>query len=129
MSLQDFLVRGRLVHLQVREVLAAGSNHTEETTACGVILLVFLQVLSQFLDLLCEKSDLDLRRACVLVVKLVLGDELLLVRVLESHKRMGMGRQKAWRRAAGRKYRYGSQDSQILLSKVVLASGRAITLW
>ena len=86
MLLKHLLVLGWLVHLQVREELAALSDLAEQTFASGVVLLVILEVIGEKTDLLCEEGNLHLRRTGVLCVLAVLGDESLFRGALESHR-------------------------------------------
>ena len=84
-SLENLLVTFRLVHLEIREEFTAACDHRQESTASGIILLVFLQVLRHVVNLLCENTDLDLRRTGVLGVGLEFSNDFLLIGFLESH--------------------------------------------
>ncbi len=87
--IDDFLVRLRLVHLQVREELPSVCDVCKQTTTSGIVLLVLFQMLRDFIDLLGKEPDLDLGRPGVLLVRAVLRDDLLLCGALESHKKCG----------------------------------------
>lgn len=86
MLLQDLLVLLGLVLLEVREELAALCDFTEQTAAGGVVLAVIFQVVCKETDDFGEQRDLDLRRAGVLGMLAVLGDECFLGRALENHR-------------------------------------------
>ncbi len=86
LCLQHLLILLRLVHAQVIQELAALSDFAKQTAAGGVILLVFLQVIGQHRDFLCENRDLDLGGAGVLFVELAVFDQLLLGTALEGHR-------------------------------------------
>lgn len=98
--IDDFLVRLRLIHLEVREELPSVCNVCKQTTSSGIILLVLFQMLCDFVDLLGEEPDLDLGRPGVLLVRAVLRDDLLLCGALESHKNVGEAQQKTILRAS-----------------------------
>lgn len=75
MFLEDPLVFLGLVHSEIREDLATLRDLPKEPTTSGVILLVLMEVLCEFTDLLREDGDLHLRRSRVLIMEAVLGDE------------------------------------------------------
>ena len=57
-----------MVLLEIDHVVLTVCDHAEEATARMVVLLVLLEMIGQFDDPLGQKSDLDLRRAGILVV-------------------------------------------------------------
>ena len=70
--------------LEVSEKISSVTDHLEKTAAAVVILRVDLQVLGERVDAVGEDRDLDLRRAGILLVDLVLCDDLLFY-VLLNH--------------------------------------------
>jgi hypothetical protein len=58
--------------LEVSEKTSSLTNHHKKTASAVVILLVDLEVLGKVIDPLCKKSDLNLGRTCVALVKSVL---------------------------------------------------------
>lgn len=87
--IDQFLIRLRLVHLQIREKLPAVCDVGKQPATRGVVLLVLLQVLRHLIDLLREQCHLHLRRAGILLMRAVLGDDFLLGGTLESHNQGG----------------------------------------
>lgn len=83
MCFQYCLVLLWLVHAEVVQQLAALGNLAEQTAACGVIFLMFLEVIREHTDFLCEDCDLHLRGACILFVDLAIRDQFLLGLALE----------------------------------------------
>ena len=69
--------------------LAALGDLAEQTAAGGMILLVLLQGSGGIRNFLCEDRDLDLRGAGVILMKLAVGDQLLLCFALEGHGKRG----------------------------------------
>jgi len=86
---ENLLVLVRLVHTQIVQKFAALCNLTKQSTACGVILLVFLKVASEETDFLGEDSDLHLRGAGILFVDLAVRDQFLLGFALDGHGKWG----------------------------------------
>jgi len=84
------LVVLRLVHPEVREELAAARDLGDESATRGIVLPVIFEMLGHLFDLLRENGDLDGGRARVLLVKAVLGDDLLLRSALENHRVVGV---------------------------------------
>ena len=73
-------MRLRIRLLEIRNQFLSLGNHLEESAAGMEVLLVFLQMQGQALDLFGEKGDLVLRRTGVLLVPLdFLGDSILLL--------------------------------------------------
>ncbi len=66
--LQNCRVASWVILLEIDEMSLTISDHTEEATARMVVLLVFLEVIGEFCDPLAQKSDLNLRRASILVM-------------------------------------------------------------
>ena len=66
--LDDGRILTLVVLLQVAEVRTAVSHHLQEAATGMEVLLIFLQVLRQFLDLAGKERDLDRRRPRILVV-------------------------------------------------------------
>src|SRR5690606_11624593 len=80
------LVTRRVGSLQVVEQLAAAADHLEQAAARVVVLRVGLEVIGQLDDASGEQRDLDLGRAGVFRATLVVGDDLRLVDVGDSHE-------------------------------------------
>lgn len=87
--LQDLRVAFLIIHLEKGKQLAAACDHRKQTTTCGIVLLMLLQMLRNVVDLLRKDTDLNLRRAGVLGMRLKLADDLLFIGFLESHKSGG----------------------------------------
>jgi hypothetical protein len=69
--LQQLVVLGKVVTLQVIEELAAAARHLEEAAAAMEVLAVRAQVLGQVIDASGEQRDLDFGRTGILIVSLV----------------------------------------------------------
>ncbi len=74
----EFVVGLGVFALQVLHLTAAFANLLDETTARGVVLLVGLQVLDEFVDFRREERDLDLWGASICGVGLELLNNFLL---------------------------------------------------
>jgi hypothetical protein len=68
--LENILIFLVIFFAQVVEKAATFTNHLQETTARMLVLLVSLEVLGKFFDLLSEDGNLNLRRTGVLLVSL-----------------------------------------------------------
>lgn len=125
-SLQHLLVRLRCIHLQVREKFAPLCDHSKEPAACGVIFLVFLQVLGDLRNTLGDDTDLHLRGTGVLFVSLKLSDDLGLRGFLESHKWGCRRKKRSVRASLGRSppEKHGSRE--IVLGKSEMSRLRAL---
>lgn len=66
--LYDRRIPARVILLEIYEVRLTVGYHAEKAAPRVVVLLVLLKVVGQFADLLAQKSDLDFRRAGVLVM-------------------------------------------------------------
>jgi hypothetical protein len=75
-------VRRQIASLQIGQQPTTGSDHLEQSAAPVVILGVGPEVLGERIDSLREQSHLNLGRAGIGLVRLVLGDHRLLV---ETH--------------------------------------------
>jgi hypothetical protein len=89
MLLENLLILGGLVHLEVRQVLAALRDFAKKPAARGVILFVTLQMVGEKFNLLGEQRDLHLRRARILFVKAAFLNDLLLLRAFQGHRKGG----------------------------------------
>ena len=114
MLLQHILILRRLVHAEVREQFATLGDHAEETAAGRVILLVFVEVLGEQIDLLGENRDLHLRGSRVLLVGAVLLDQLFLGGALERHTRGGDRTKKVGAMRRRRQSAFQSRDRRPL---------------
>jgi len=79
MLLEDPLVFLGLVHLEVREDLSTLCDLPKEPATSGMILLMLMEMLCEFTNLLREDGDLHLRRSRILIMKTVFRDEPLLL--------------------------------------------------
>ncbi len=71
----DFLVAATILMRQVPEQGSPLTDQFEQTASRGMVLLVSLKMLSEFLDTLSEKSDLNFRGTRILIVDAVLRDD------------------------------------------------------
>src|SRR5690606_8162754 len=85
-SFDQRLVARRARSLQVVEQLAAPADHLQQAAARMVVFRVRLEVVGQFDDPGGEQRNLDFRRAGVVLATLVVGDDLRLVDVGDSHE-------------------------------------------
>lgn len=69
-------VAARVVLLEIGEMVLAICDHTEQSAARVVVLLVLLEVVGEFGDPLAQKGYLDLRRAGVFVMDRCFLDDL-----------------------------------------------------
>lgn len=85
--LQYLLVLLRRIHAEVIQKRSATSDFAQKSATRRVVHLVFLQMLGQKIDFLCEDGDLHMRGTGVLIMRLVLADQLLFDSALERHDR------------------------------------------
>lgn len=76
---EHFAVRLGVGMLKIFEQAAAFAHFAKESSARRVILLVLLKMLAQFRDFGSENADLHLRRTCVVRVRGILFDKILLL--------------------------------------------------
>ena len=81
----DLLVSRSILSRQILQQAVALPNHLQQPATRGMILLVRLEVLGQFGNASGQKSDLNFRRAGVLLVSLVIADDLVLILNSQSH--------------------------------------------
>jgi hypothetical protein len=67
-ALDQALVACRVFSVEVVQQAPALTDHSEQSAAGVVVLLVDLEVLGEFVDTRSEKRHLDLGRSCVLLV-------------------------------------------------------------
>ena len=73
---------------QVVEELAAAADHLQQATAGVMILAMFLEVAGQAVDARGQERDLDFGRPRVALGALIIGNDLRLGCVVESHMRL-----------------------------------------
>lgn len=86
MRLQHFLVLLRLIHAQIGKELSALSHLSKKPAACGVIFLMFMEVIRKQFDLFGQNRNLHLWGTCVLRMSAMLCDERFLRRALDRHR-------------------------------------------
>ncbi len=83
MRLKRLLILFWLVHAQIGQQFAAGSDLAEQSAASGVILLMLLEVLGQEIDLFGKDRNLNLRGTGIFGMCAVLINDLFLLSPLE----------------------------------------------
>ncbi|CCB67968.1 protein of unknown function [Hyphomicrobium sp. MC1] len=73
--LDDLLIAGVVLGLDVVKELAALADHLEQATARMVVFLVRLEVLGQLVDAMRQDGDLDFRRAGVVGLRGIVFDD------------------------------------------------------
>ena len=67
--LRDLVVAARVSVVEVIQQTTALANHHQQTTARAMIFVVFLEMISEFVDALSQQRDLNIRRSGVLFVE------------------------------------------------------------
>ncbi len=81
-TLQQLIILGQIVALDVVEQFATAAGQSDQSTACVEILAVYAQVLGQVVDACGQQRDLDLTGASVLVVVAEIANDFLFIEIM-----------------------------------------------